>query len=888
MKESLSLPDPIRKPTTPVHPLSSPPHSDNHDDGDDLASARLWAVYISEAEKYDKALVEGWKSDMEGLLIFAGLFSASLTAFIIESYRTLTPDQGAITIALLTQISRQLDSRVNASAAELVPLAAFSPTSSSLACNIFWFLSLGFSLCCALVATLVEQWSRDFIQKTEMRPSPVIRARIYSYLYFGLQRFGMHTTVACLPLLLHASLFLFFAGLVAFLQPINAALMTIAALLLVLFLTTYIYLTLLPIFASDSPYRTPLSNMAWSFFPRVIAPFAQHRTALLDPETSSVDRQSLLLRKNMPTMVDAMADDAIRKSAQRDARDDALPDLVWGPSGRRRVCDETIDMLLDTPDIQLVPRIEGLLRSCSSGLLHSDHATRRRISCMRAIWALSYFAASDAPSRQSFPIFNPLMLSSFYANGNGATSIVDSHAISAYTLVRWCGFCAVSKLVRDATSMLIVTGDTTSVPHFRASLKLVQDGAGHYGNPEFGAIVSTLGAHSDWLFLLQRSRQVLMRFDDYAYDILTEYLQNSAPLAHMPFEFEATYLLIQPSTRPNEMAQKKLKDAFINLLNMHADRLRSVPSEGLRRGLKGSTPEFIGGLITQSLAHEQHHFLNILATTWGFCLIPDSPLAVFDEATFNAISSAPRFPISSSAIIVLKSHILMHAIALDAEELESLMDRLEIPTVESRNTMDRFNEAQLVLLVDFLEEYNSLSHLNDWLKTRMLQTFDHLRHLCPPFIPPPLQGRFATWFLDVTNPTKAGSHILMIDHIISCWRWEPSRPLSLHLFYDASVRSTIREALTAYAEILSAENEHSLGMRRMVYTVISVLAASTPDGTSPVSEDTNTATDADGITEIPRPDDLGWSFEPPPEWNSLRRGTARLRTRENGTEGPWR
>jgi hypothetical protein len=28
-------------------------------------------VYISEAEKYDKALVEGWKSDMEGLLIFA-------------------------------------------------------------------------------------------------------------------------------------------------------------------------------------------------------------------------------------------------------------------------------------------------------------------------------------------------------------------------------------------------------------------------------------------------------------------------------------------------------------------------------------------------------------------------------------------------------------------------------------------------------------------------------------------------------------------------------------------------------------------------------------------------------------------------------------------------
>jgi hypothetical protein len=27
-------------------------------------------VYVSEADKYDKALVESWKNDMEGMLIF--------------------------------------------------------------------------------------------------------------------------------------------------------------------------------------------------------------------------------------------------------------------------------------------------------------------------------------------------------------------------------------------------------------------------------------------------------------------------------------------------------------------------------------------------------------------------------------------------------------------------------------------------------------------------------------------------------------------------------------------------------------------------------------------------------------------------------------------------
>jgi hypothetical protein len=43
------------------------------DSGDEVAAAKLWAVYMSEAEKYDRALVESWKSDMDGLLIFVSV-----------------------------------------------------------------------------------------------------------------------------------------------------------------------------------------------------------------------------------------------------------------------------------------------------------------------------------------------------------------------------------------------------------------------------------------------------------------------------------------------------------------------------------------------------------------------------------------------------------------------------------------------------------------------------------------------------------------------------------------------------------------------------------------------------------------------------------------------
>ncbi|KAJ7829458.1 hypothetical protein B0H13DRAFT_1655736, partial [Mycena leptocephala] len=148
------------------------------------ASSKLWAVYVSEAEKYDKSLVESWKSDMEGMLIFAGLFSASLTAFIIESYKTLIPDSGDSTMRLLAQISQQLAAAANGTTFQgpLPPHTHFSPPTSSLVCNALWFISLGLSLTCALIATLLEQWARDFLHKTSMRSAPFIRARIFSYL----------------------------------------------------------------------------------------------------------------------------------------------------------------------------------------------------------------------------------------------------------------------------------------------------------------------------------------------------------------------------------------------------------------------------------------------------------------------------------------------------------------------------------------------------------------------------------------------------------------------------------------------------------------------------------------------------------------------------------
>ncbi|KAJ7150756.1 hypothetical protein C8R46DRAFT_1229690 [Mycena filopes] len=386
------------------------PPSNGLDAGDDAAAAKMWAVYVDEAEKYDKGLVESWKADMEGMLIFAGLFSASLTAFLVESYKTLNPDP---TVRLLTQISQQLAASTNGSTFSVSGAPDFAPGAAALTCNAFWFISLGFSLSCALIATLLEQWARDFIHRSEMKSAPLPRARIFSFLYYGLRRFNMHAVVEVIPLLLHMALFLFFAGLVAFLIPVNLAMALIAALILGIVTSVYFYFTLLPLRYLDSPYRTPLSGFFWRLFRAL-----KHHPQLPTGGTGV----PLPPPRRDETIVQALARAATEPSPERQARDqhaliwtvkslsddrelepfvEAIPDILWAPNGRRYGYTHLLRNILSKPELGLYARISGLFASCETGLLSPAAAKRRRIICYKAVWAITT-VLNSAESTQAF------------------------------------------------------------------------------------------------------------------------------------------------------------------------------------------------------------------------------------------------------------------------------------------------------------------------------------------------------------------------------------------------------------------------------------------------------------------------------------------------------
>ncbi|TDL22543.1 hypothetical protein BD410DRAFT_706199, partial [Rickenella mellea] len=161
-------------------------------------------------DKYDKDLVHNWRDDMDSLLIFAALFSASVTAFVIESYKTLVQDSGDVTVHVLLHISQQL---ANGTQLPSAVHPTFQPAPTDIAINIFWFLSLGFSLACALAAVLVRQWARQYLRLPRNLSTTTERARSRQFLLENMEWWKMELIVETIPALLHISLILFFIGL---------------------------------------------------------------------------------------------------------------------------------------------------------------------------------------------------------------------------------------------------------------------------------------------------------------------------------------------------------------------------------------------------------------------------------------------------------------------------------------------------------------------------------------------------------------------------------------------------------------------------------------------------------------------------------------------------
>ncbi|KAJ7657223.1 hypothetical protein DFH06DRAFT_1197688 [Mycena polygramma] len=554
------------------------------------AAAKLWAVYVAEAEKYDKGLVESWKSDMEGMLIFAGLFSASLTAFLIESYRTLTVDSADTTVFLLNQISQQLAASANGTTYNIVPPVSFVAPPTALVCNVLWFISLGLSLGCALIATLVEQWARDFLHRADMRSAPVVRARIFSYLYYGLKRFEMHTMVEIIPLLLHTSLLFFFAGLVAFLLPVNTAIMVVAAGLLGIVAAVYSLLTVLPLIYLDCPYRTPLSQSLWTLKRRLTNRFrAPHAAKPDEARAASADHSD-------DTIVESMFRKATEASPERLNRDqkallwtvksladdtelepfvDAIPDVLYAPDGRRYVYDEQIFALVKHPDTKLLLRIHGSYIGCFSGILTAESAKRRKISCCRATWTISSLPAPGDFGEHALFIDPSLCLEQ--------DEDVLYYAVSASAMGRWGNFRNAYEPVAKHLTLCqsaVAEGVIPDVTHLAKSLHAVKRPMYFPHAQEVDGYIDRLHGHTSLPDIAQIIREISAMAITTPFSIMLEYLLACAGMKSAPYEFNRTQeIIFSPWPFRARLPRSRLFDLESGLETVVYDHIQELQTE---------------------------------------------------------------------------------------------------------------------------------------------------------------------------------------------------------------------------------------------------------------------------------------------------------------------
>ncbi|CAE6495246.1 unnamed protein product [Rhizoctonia solani] len=224
----------------------------------------VWPRYVTEATKWDAQLVEGWHKGMDVILLFAALFSAIVTAFLIESYKLLQVDNEEIIAAgiptmieLLRAIAANQTPSIVVNATN--PSTDFKPTGIAVAINATWFLSLTLSVSVALLAMLVKQWGEGYRHGHDLSP-PCFQARVRQARYDKLKRWKTEDIALALPVLMHTSLGLFLLGLVIFLYELNRTIVALVLIVVVSTFTIYLGTTLMPLFIAFCPYDTPLSS----------------------------------------------------------------------------------------------------------------------------------------------------------------------------------------------------------------------------------------------------------------------------------------------------------------------------------------------------------------------------------------------------------------------------------------------------------------------------------------------------------------------------------------------------------------------------------------------------------------------------------------------------
>ncbi|THG94510.1 hypothetical protein EW026_g6977 [Hermanssonia centrifuga] len=225
-----------------------------------------WAAMANTVKEVDAAKVESHKDDIDTLLVFAGLFSAVITPFVIESYKTLREDIPSSSLQVLRQLAANTESytiTITSGSPSFVnstqPASSstpFTPNPNDVRVNVLWFASLILSLVTASLGMLVKQWLRAWLATDLTSGQARLRARHFRLP--GVQAWKVFEIAAALPLLLQIALAFFLTGLCYFTSAIHPSLRDTSIPLVGVWALFILATSIAPAFSSHSPYKLGL------------------------------------------------------------------------------------------------------------------------------------------------------------------------------------------------------------------------------------------------------------------------------------------------------------------------------------------------------------------------------------------------------------------------------------------------------------------------------------------------------------------------------------------------------------------------------------------------------------------------------------------------------
>ncbi|KAJ6552611.1 hypothetical protein DFH09DRAFT_1167112 [Mycena vulgaris] len=191
----------------------------------------FWTEYKTLADEYDKEFHQKYSTDLDTSLIFAGLFSAVDSAFIIQIQPEFKPGPDGP-----------------------------GPSTLVIAAQILLYISLFATLLAALLSVLGKQWLLHYGEAGN-RGTIEERGLERQHKLEGLRKWKFEYVMQAFPLLLQLALLLFWAALSVYLWTINLPLAVTVITLTSLSTISYIILLISAMKYPNSPYQTPLSSL---------------------------------------------------------------------------------------------------------------------------------------------------------------------------------------------------------------------------------------------------------------------------------------------------------------------------------------------------------------------------------------------------------------------------------------------------------------------------------------------------------------------------------------------------------------------------------------------------------------------------------------------------